>query len=102
MLKDVGMDYRWGGQLCLSWNSVPAFGEIEDCLYAAGCQNGLGTCKGTLHGRLIADLATGSDEPMLADMQAMEQPRKLPPEPFLSVGANVNLWRMQWRAGADF
>ena len=102
MLKDVGMDYRWGGQLCLSWNSVPAFGEIEDCLYAAGCQNGLGTCKGTLHGRLIADLATGSDEPMLADMQAMEQPRKLPPEPFLSMGANVNLWRMQWRAGADF
>ena len=102
MLANVGMDYRWGGQLCLSWNSVPAFGQIEEGLYAAGCQNGLGTCKGTLHGKLVAELATGSNEPMVADLLAMEQPKKLPPEPFLSVGANLNLWWMQKRAGSDF
>jgi glycine/D-amino acid oxidase-like deaminating enzyme len=102
MLKDVGMDYRWGGQLCLSWNSVPAFGKVEDGVYAAGCQNGLGVCKGTLHGMLIADLAAGSNEPLVSDVLAMDKPKKLPPEPFMSLGANLNIWWMQRRAGADF
>ena len=102
MLKDVGMDYRWGGQLCLSWNSVPAFGEVEEGIYAAGCQNGLGVCKGTLHGKLIVDLAAGSDEPFVSDVLAMAKPRKLPPEPFLALGVNLNLWWMQRRAGMDF
>jgi len=102
MLREVAMDYRWGGHLCLSWNSVPAFGQIEEGLYAAGCQNGLGTCKGTLHGKLIADLAASANEPLLADMQALDRPRELPPEPFLSVGVNMRLWRMQRRAGREF
>ena len=30
MLKNLEMEYRWGGRLCLSWNGVPVFGEIED------------------------------------------------------------------------
>lgn len=102
MLRDVAMEYRWGGQLCLSWNSVPAFGAVDEGVYAAGCQNGLGVCKGTLHGKLIADLAVGFNEPLLADMLAMERPKKLPPEPFMSVGANLNFWWMQKRAGKDF
>ena len=102
MLKDVAMDYRWGGQLCLSWNSVPAFGEVDEGIYAAGCQNGLGVCKGTLHGKLIADLAVGANEPLLADMAAMAKPQKLPPLPFLSLGANAKLRWMQWQAGKDF
>jgi glycine/D-amino acid oxidase-like deaminating enzyme len=102
MLKDVGMEYRWSGQICLSWNSVPAFGEVEDGVYAAGCQNGLGVCKGTLHGKLIADLAAGSNEASVSDVLAMEAPKKLPPEPFMSIGANLNIWWLQRRAGADF
>jgi glycine/D-amino acid oxidase-like deaminating enzyme len=102
MLKGVDMEYRWSGQICLSWNSVPAFGEVEDGVYAAGCQNGLGVCKGTLHGMLIADLATGSNEPLVSDVLAMDKPKKLPPEPFMSLGANLNIWWMQRRAGADF
>ena len=42
MLKDVKLGHRWGGRLCLSWNGVPVFGELEDGLFAACCQNGLG------------------------------------------------------------
>ena len=26
MLKDVEVEHRWGGRLCLSWNNVPVFG----------------------------------------------------------------------------
>ena len=33
MLRGVVMQYRWGGRLCLSWNSVPAFGEVDDGVF---------------------------------------------------------------------
>ena len=101
MLAEVPMAYRWGGHLCLSMNSVPAFGKVEEGLYVAGCQNGLGTVKGTLAGKLIADLACGSDDPMVADMLSYEAPKKLYPEPFMTLGAQGKLWWMHRRAGRD-
>ncbi|TIL65861.1 MAG: FAD-binding oxidoreductase, partial [Mesorhizobium sp.] len=39
-LKDVPFEYVWAGRLCLSRNHVPAFGEIEEGLYSACCENG--------------------------------------------------------------
>ncbi|MGI9404745.1 MAG: NAD(P)/FAD-dependent oxidoreductase, partial [Hyphomicrobiaceae bacterium] len=42
MLPDVGMEYRWGGHLCLSLNGAHAFGEIEEGLFSACCQQGQG------------------------------------------------------------
>ncbi|MEL7026187.1 MAG: FAD-binding oxidoreductase, partial [Pseudomonadota bacterium] len=59
MLTGVEMDYRWGGRLCLSRNNVQVIGEVEPGLFAAGCQNGLGTAKGTLAGMLAAEAASG-------------------------------------------
>ena len=101
MLRDVEMEHRWGGHLCLSLNSVPAFGEVEERVYVACCQNGLGTVKGTLSGKLIADLACGANDPMVADMLALAAPRKLYPEPFMTLGAHAKLWWMHKRAGRD-
>jgi len=54
MLKAVEMEHRWGGRHCLSWNNVPVFGELEENMFAACCQNGLGVSKGTLSGILAA------------------------------------------------
>lgn len=102
MLPEVTMDYRWGGHLCLSLNSAPVFGEIAPGLHAACCQNGLGTVKGTLSGKLAADLAAGGNDPMVADFQAATPPAKLYPEPLMTLGARAKLWWMQKRAGADF
>ena len=101
MLGDLPMAYRWGGHLCLSLNAAPAFGEIEEGLYAACCQNGLGTVRGTLAGKLIADLACGSDDPLVGEMLALGEPRRLYPEPFMTAGARGRLWWMQRRAGRD-
>ena len=101
MLADVGMEHRWGGHLCLSLNTVPAFGEVEEGVYAACCQNGLGTVKGTLAGMLVADLASGSNNPLVHEMLAQEAPRKLYPEPLMTVGARTVLWWKQARAGRD-
>lgn len=101
MLGGVSMEYRWGGHLCLSLNSVPAFGKIEDGVYVACCCNGLGTVRGTLAGKLIADLACGSNDPMVGDMLSYPAPQKLYPEPFMTLGARTRLWWMHRRAGRD-
>ncbi|MER8621698.1 FAD-binding oxidoreductase [Mesorhizobium sp. M1409] len=102
MLNGAGMEYRWGGHLCLSLNSAPAFGEIEDRVYVAGCCNGLGTVKGTLYGMLIADLAVGTEEPLVADALREPSPSTLYPKPLMAVGAPLRLWAVQRRAGREF
>ncbi|MBV1788257.1 FAD-binding oxidoreductase [Marinobacterium sp. D7] len=103
MLKGVEMEYRWGGRLCLSWNSVPAFGEMEDRIWSACCQNGLGTVKGTLSGMMAAEMAVlgeGSST-TLRDFLDHQQPKRLPPEPFLSIGANLTMRLKEWQAGDE-
>ena len=104
MLGDVEMDYSWAGKLCLSLNDVPAFGEIEDGMISACCQNGLGTARGTLSGIVAADLATGitrDNHQNLERMLAYPEPKKLPPEPFASIGAWATLKYREWRAGSE-
>ena len=101
MLKAVEMEYRWGGRLCLSWNDVPVFGELEDGIFAACCQNGLGASKGTLSGILAADYATGTENPYVADYLDAEKPSLLPPEPFASIGATVYLHWKEKQAGRE-
>ena len=101
MLTDVDMQYRWGGQLCLSLNSSPGFGEIEPGLYAAVCQNGLGTVQGTLVGMLIAEYATHSNNPMIHELLNFDPPQKLYPQPLMTLAAKSHLWWRQQRAGRD-
>jgi glycine/D-amino acid oxidase-like deaminating enzyme len=101
MLGNMEMQYRWAGQLCLSRNSVPVFGEVEKGLYVACCQNGLGVSKGTLAGALIVDFAMGADNPLVGEMLEYEAPEKLYPEPFMTLGAKTHLWWGQYRAGRD-
>lgn len=101
MLPGVEMEYRWAGHYCLSLNSVPAFGEIDERVYSACCCNGLGSVKGTLSGMLIAEMATGLSNPLIADMLAYDQPRRLYPEPLMSAGVDAAIWWRERRAGLD-
>lgn len=100
-LSRVHMEYRWGGRLCLSRNNTSVFGEIENNLFAACCQNGLGTAKGTVSGKLIAELASDHSSALLDDQLADKEPTKLPPEPFASIGANAILRWGEFRAGRE-
>lgn len=100
-LDGVEMEYRWGGRLCLSLNDVPAFGEIDEGLFAACCQNGLGTTKGTASGMLVADLAAQGSSPLAAKLAAADAPRRLPPEPIAWIGATATLKWREWRAGRE-
>ncbi len=99
MLPGVEMAYRWGGRLCLSRNNVGVLGELEAGLYAACCQNGLGTTRGMLSGMLAAELATGTPSTRLTRALAAPQPTRLPP--FMKLGANAYLKWQEARAGAE-
>lgn len=101
MLKGLNMEYRWGGRLCLSWNNVPALGEVEDGLFSACCQNGLGTAKGTLHGMLTADLASGHRSDLLDEVLAQPAPKQLPPKLLTFLGANAVMRWGEFKAGRE-
>lgn len=102
MLADVEMQYSWDGRLCLSRNSVFALGEVEDGVYSACCQNGLGTVKGAVSGIIAAEQAAGAASTLLPDYRPEPPPTKLMPEPLMLVGANAYLRWKEFRAGADF
>jgi glycine/D-amino acid oxidase-like deaminating enzyme len=102
MLADVEMEYSWDGRLCLSRNGVFALGQVDEGVYSACCQNGLGTVKGTVSGVIAAEQAAGTSETLLPDYRPEPPPSKLVPEPFMSIGANAYLRWKEFRAGADF
>ncbi|MEM7746218.1 MAG: FAD-binding oxidoreductase [Pseudomonadota bacterium] len=101
MLQGVEMEHRWGGRLCLSLNDAPAFGEVDEGLFAACCQNGLGTARGTFAGVAAADLAVGRETEFTAAMAAKSTPRRLPPEPFAWLGATARIRLGERAAGAE-
>lgn len=101
MLPDVDMQYRWGGRLCLSKNNVSAFGKLDDGLYSACCQNGLGVSKGTLGGMMAAELACDHHSDTLALLQKEAPPVKLPPDALVKLGANLVIGWQQRKAGAE-
>ncbi|MEK1887754.1 MAG: FAD-binding oxidoreductase [Phyllobacterium sp.] len=100
-LSGVPFEFSWAGRLCLSRNHVPAFGEVEEGLYSACCENGLGTVKSTLAGLMAADLATGTRSNMLDKFSDQPKPAKLPPEPFAWLGVNAVIRLQELRAGRE-
>lgn len=100
-LSNVTMDFRWGGRLCVSRNNVQVIGELDEGLYSACCQNGLGTAKGTLAGGLAADLALGRPSDALSRALAADKPARLPPASLSSIGANLFLKWQERQAGGE-
>ncbi len=100
-LKDCLIEYCWAGHICLSRNNVSVAREIEKGVFAACCQNGLGTVRGTLTGIAAADLASGQPSAISQHFVSENHPKRLPPPPFASIGANAYLRWKEWAAGAE-
>jgi glycine/D-amino acid oxidase-like deaminating enzyme len=101
MLGDLEMEHRWAGLLCLSKNGAPAFGELDNGVFSACCQNGLGIARGTLQGMGVADLIVNGGSVISTHFLEQSAPQKLPPEPLASFGANAYLKWKEWRSGAE-
>lgn len=98
MLKGVEMEHTWSGFVCLSRNGAPAFGQLAPNIWNTTCQNAVGVTKGTFGGILAADMATGRDNPLHADMLSLGEPDILPPRPFLDIGVRA---RFKWELFAN-
>ena len=101
MLADVGFQYAWSGHLCLSKNGVSVMRELEPGLFSACVCNGLGTARGTLMGIAAADLAYGRTSEIAGFFLAEEEPVRLPPHPFDTIGANAYMRWKEWQARAE-
>lgn len=102
MLGQVSMEYRWSGRMCLSRNEVWAIGEPARNIFSACCQNGLGTTKGTIAGIIAAERASETrSESLIADFAEEALPKKLYPEPIMSLGASNYLRFREWTAGKE-
>ena len=100
-LAGVKQEYTWAGHLCLTWNGVEVMRELEPGLYAAcGC-NGLGTVRSTLLGIAAADMVLGRTSTIAEHFLAEDEPKKLAPRPFSTIGANLFLRYKEWRARAE-
>ncbi len=100
-LRDVRMQYRWGGAMALTWNAVPAFGEVETGIFAAiGC-NGLGASNATASGLAAAETLAGVETDLTRIYQGFAAPKPLPPRPLTLVGARATLAFREWKAGVE-
>jgi len=93
MLPGVSIEHTWSGFVCLSRNGAPGFGQLAPNIWTSVCQNAVGVTKGTIGGLLAADMATGRDNPLIADMLSLGALSRLPPRPFLDLGARA---RFRW------
>jgi glycine/D-amino acid oxidase-like deaminating enzyme len=90
-LAAVEFEYTWGGVMGASFNAAQFFGALAPNLYAAAGYNGVGLAMGTISGVLLADLIAGAESPLLADMQALPAPSRMPPGAMLGVGVRALL-----------
>ncbi len=100
-LAGMRMEYAWAGHLCLTLNGVAVMRELEKGVYSGCVQNGLGTARGTLTGIGAAELACGATSAITDHFTAEAEPRRLPPQPFQQVGANMVLRWKEWRAAQE-
>lgn len=90
-LCEQDIEYSWTGHLSASRSGQPFFAKVEEGVFAvAGC-NGSGVARGTLWGRLLAELSSGASSPLLESVMQRAQPGWLPPRPFLDIGAMLRM-----------
>ncbi|HKI01109.1 MAG TPA: FAD-binding oxidoreductase [Thermoanaerobaculia bacterium] len=93
-LRHVELAHTWGGIMGASPNRGHSFGEIEEGLFAAAGYTGAGIAMGTTAGMLLADLAAGEGSELLEAMLSLPEPDRLPPQPFLGLGARWKVRQM--------
>jgi gamma-glutamylputrescine oxidase len=86
-LKDVPIDFVWGGFVDISMNRAPDFGRLGDNLYYLQGFSGHGVALTGLAGRLVAQAVAGQAERL--DMFASLQHRQFPGGPLLRMPSLV-------------
>lgn len=61
-LKDVRIDYAWGGTLAITMNRMPCFTRPAPGVFSASGYSGHGVAMATLAGKLMAEAVAGTAE----------------------------------------
>ncbi|MCP5075878.1 MAG: FAD-binding oxidoreductase [Rhodobacteraceae bacterium] len=61
-LKDVKLDYAWGGTLAITMNRMPNFARLEPNIYTASGYSGHGVGMATVAGKITAAAIAGQAE----------------------------------------
>jgi len=75
-LRDIGVDYAWGGTIAVPMNRVPQIGRIAPNVYYGQAYSGHGVNVTHLSGQVLADAVGGTMERM--DMFASLLGAKIP------------------------
>jgi glycine/D-amino acid oxidase-like deaminating enzyme len=90
-LDENAIDYSWSGTICISRNAKPVFEQNQPGLYLCGGYNASGLSRGSIMGKLIADLILGAQSDLLSDALNLIKPNLIPPRPFFDIGARLRL-----------
>lgn len=100
-LKSHKFEYVWGGATALTRNGATFFGKMRHGIYASvGC-NGAGVLKGSVYGKLLAEMIMGSQSQELTDVLSLESPSWLPPEPLRRAAVLTAIHFQEKKAGAE-
>ena len=75
-LKDVRIDYEWGGKIGIVLNRIPAVGRIDKNVYYCHGYSGHGVNAAHIMGEIVSDAVSGTMEKfdLFADMQHFRIP----------------------------
>lgn len=100
-LEALEMEHFWMGWLAVSQNHAPAFGQVNENVYATSCCNGSGIVRHTASGMLIADLALGNENPLIDDFLVQGTANYIPPRPIRDVGVRLTISWDTWRGRGE-
>lgn len=94
-------EYIWGGATALTRNGASYFGALSENLYASlGC-NGAGVLKGSIYGKLLAEMIMGSQSKELSYVLSFSKPSWMPPEPIRHMAVATAIHYEELRAGRE-
>ncbi|MGX5849207.1 NAD(P)/FAD-dependent oxidoreductase [Mesorhizobium sp. PL10] len=100
-LEHVNFEYVYGGMIPLTFNTQSLFGEVGRNVFAGTVGDGLGLTRSSMLGLYLADMVCGIDSEELRYLAKTNAPSWCPPEPFLTMGANLRLAWDEFQAGGE-
>lgn len=95
-LGKLRFDHTWAGVFCMTRNWASFFGRLDEGVFGALGYCGVGMARGTISGRLLAEIVTGAESELIEHVKRVSGPRRLPPEPVLGLGIRAKLAQHRW------
>jgi glycine/D-amino acid oxidase-like deaminating enzyme len=90
-LKHVNFEFIYGGMINMTMNFRPLMMQQHPTVFASACGEGAGVAKTSLLGYYLAEWVSDMSSKNLDFLRRISTPKRLPPEPFLTMGAEVRL-----------